>query len=80
MQVLCFKYELEFFSWVAYPRDVPREVKNPRAGVPPHPKVLKAKGQATKQDIARETGLSFVTVGTALQHLLEAHSSDTMES
>ena len=33
-------------------------------------KVLKDKGQATKQEIAKETGLSFVTVGTALQHLL----------
>lgn len=33
-------------------------------------KVLKMKGQGTKQEIAKETGLSFVTVGTALQHLL----------
>ncbi len=33
-------------------------------------KILKMKGQGTKQEIAKETGLSFVTVGTALQHLL----------
>lgn len=33
-------------------------------------KVLKTMGQATKQEIAKETGLSFVTVGTALQYLL----------
>lgn len=33
-------------------------------------KVLKLKAQATKQEIAKETGLSFVTVGTALQFLL----------
>lgn len=31
---------------------------------------LKAKGQGTKQEIAKETGLSFVTVGAALQFLL----------
>lgn len=33
--------------------------------------LLKNKGQATKQEIAKESGLSFVTVGSALQHLLQ---------
>lgn len=34
-------------------------------------KTLKAKGQATKQQIAKATGLSFVTVGTVLRHLIK---------
>lgn len=34
-------------------------------------KVLRAKGQATKQQIAEATGLSIVTVGTVLQQLLK---------
>lgn len=33
--------------------------------------LLKNKGQATKQEIAKESGLSFVTVGSALQYLLQ---------
>lgn len=33
--------------------------------------VLKTKEKATKQEISKETDLSFVTVGSALQHLLE---------
>lgn len=33
-------------------------------------KTLKAKGLATKQQITKETGLSLVTVGTVLQHLI----------
>ena len=32
---------------------------------------MKNKEQATKQEIAKESGLSFVTVGSALQHLLQ---------
>jgi predicted NBD/HSP70 family sugar kinase len=34
-------------------------------------KVLKTKGLATKQQIAKETGLSLVTVGTVIQHLMK---------
>lgn len=34
-------------------------------------KALKSKRKATKQEIANSTGLSIVTVGTVLQHLLE---------
>jgi predicted NBD/HSP70 family sugar kinase len=36
-------------------------------------KTLKSKGTATKQQIAEETGLSLVTVGTVLQHLVGQH-------
>jgi hypothetical protein len=41
-------------------------------------KTLKAKGLATKQQIAKETGLSLVTVGTVLQHLI--HQKEVFES
>lgn len=34
-------------------------------------KIMKSKGEATKQQIAKETGLSAVTVGTILQQLLQ---------
>lgn len=41
-------------------------------------KVLKAEGEATKQQIAKATGLSAVTVGTILQQLL--HASEVKEA
>lgn len=41
-------------------------------------KVLKAEGEATKQQIAKATGLSAVTVGTILQQLLQ--TSEVMEA
>jgi predicted NBD/HSP70 family sugar kinase len=34
-------------------------------------KVLKTKGLATKQQIAKETGLSLVTIGTVMQYLMK---------
>lgn len=34
-------------------------------------RVLKAKGSSTKQQLARETGLSLMTIGTVLQSLVE---------